>query len=1059
MENLSVSYLNLSTRAKNLLFKKKINTIKDLIDVKDEDLYSYGKTGEKTADEVLDFKKNINDIRKNNLYISKMLFDEKFHYAFEGSEILSLDEFKKIEQAFNNSILNSELSNRSKNQLVKNGVYTYDILKTLTNNEIASFKNLGLKSLNEIKNFKNKLAISKEDTSLLNDYYVEDIINKEVDEVFGDKRLVSLLRDNNIKTVNVFLQLNYEDVHNLRKVTTDDATIIFNKIINLKKNLKLNYINLVDLIFEKSGNSIREIISSCTPRIKNKIEIKFIFGNRLCDEIKINNFNFSDKEKNLIKEYELNNINELLKYSLNELTKVKGVSKKTVSNVLEKLGKFIVVYSNKNFYLGNISYIYFKKSEYRFLLSLKEPRLTELEQKYIAILDKYLDKNHYSLNYLIDYCLFNEMILKEFREIVLSQGMKDEIVYSYLKTNGEFYLKELKQNISILFADINIEKTLENLINNNLVEESNQKSIRYKEISFLKFVENHYDKTVYLIVSKRLEGATLQEIGQKVNLTRERVRQIIRKVFRYKDDFFLEDKNAYWYSNYSISQNEYQLMFDDNSFSYLNEKYNAGKEHISEIINDELATKELKRKVQSILNKDKIVLGKKVVKKDIISIIRYLMEEYVNVPTHIDDIYDIAKMFINDYQLGNELIIDKRYLTNKLEDKFDAISSGKKIYRSYTFSNYDWDYFYREINLNSWNNKEISSLILFNENTNLMQEFNIFNEYELHNVLRKTYSEFANLQIKLKRMPTLVIGQANRESQVRELAQKHAPIDIDDYIKLYNQTYGIKVSTIQANYLSYIEEYIHDNMIIINSDNLNTVDLIDAKRKFKDKEFLFIEDYENNLETGTIPQVLRKLGFKIFVSYAIKNKYKNANDYYDETFFNNRDILDLNAIDERFEHLSSFKAWLYSKIMNLELLEFQNKKYITINKLKNIGLSKKHLEDYRIKALDKLADGKVWLIETLIDSIGDGDIDLLGFSSIFYRSILRGEKKINIKRISNNYLLSYHKEISILRLIEEELSIEKVIDIYDLLDIIVKKYDINLEKHKIINSIRNSDIY
>lgn len=54
------------------------------------------------------------------------------------------------------------------------------------------------------------------------------------------------------------------------------------------------------------------------------------------------------------------------------------------------------------------------------------------------------------------------------------------------------------------------------------------------------------------------------------------------------------------------------------------------------------------------------------------------MEEYVNVPTHIDDIYDIAKMFINDYQLGNELIIDKRYLTNKLEDKFDAISSGKK---------------------------------------------------------------------------------------------------------------------------------------------------------------------------------------------------------------------------------------------------------------------------------------------------------------------------------------------------------------------------------------------
>lgn len=51
----------------------------------------------------------------------------------------------------------------------------------------------------------------------------------------------------------------------------------------------------------------------------------------------------------------------------------------------------------------------------------------------------------------------------------------------------------------------------------------------------------------------RLEGKTLEEIGNAIGVTRERVRQLV-KVTSSTKQTFKEDENAYWFSNYNLDK-------------------------------------------------------------------------------------------------------------------------------------------------------------------------------------------------------------------------------------------------------------------------------------------------------------------------------------------------------------------------------------------------------------------------------------------------------------------------------------------------------------------------
>src|SRR5699024_4111397 len=146
-----------------------------------------------------------------------------------------------------------------------------------------------------------------------------------------------------------------------------------------------------------------------------------------------------------------------------------------------------------------------------------------------------------------------------------------------------------------------------------------------------------------------------------------------------------------------------------------------------------------------------------------------------------------------------------------------------------------------------WKNIEISSSILFKHHFLLMENYNIKNENELHNIIRRTYKSRKDLKVELTRMPNISIGHVNREQQIKDLIKNKVLITIKKFVQLYSEKFGIKEQTIKANYLEHIDEYIIDDYIKRDFDSIDNNKVEIVKDIVKDKDFMFIEDLKKEL--------------------------------------------------------------------------------------------------------------------------------------------------------------------------------------------------------------------
>src|SRR5699024_4997173 len=215
---------------------------------------------------------------------------------------------------------------------------------------------------------------------------------------------------------------------------------------------------------------------------------------------------------------------------------------------------------------------------------------------------------------------------------------------------------------------------------------------------------------------------------------------------------------------------------------YISKRYKKRKESWKHKLNDDQATTPLKMIVRNELLKDKIEIDNKIIPKTRTSIIEYALEEYGQESLHIEDLSEVINLLLEELGLDlEEFEIEIRYLENRLSDTSNAVSSGKKYYRYYDYDAYDWEYFYEEVNFDEWKNIEISASILFKYHFLLMENYNIENENELHNIIRRTYKNREDLKVKLTRMPNISIGHVNREQQIKDFMYEHAPIDVDKF--------------------------------------------------------------------------------------------------------------------------------------------------------------------------------------------------------------------------------------------------------------------------------------
>lgn len=328
-----------------------------------------------------------------------------------------------------------------------------------------------------------------------------------------------------------------------------------------------------------------------------------------------------------------------------------------------------------------------------------------------------------------------------------------------------------------------------------------------------------------------------REIGEIFGLKGESTRQKIERVLLYFSLRFLINFEEMIYKiNYIIRhQQDYIIINNIENLSIytklFNDLFDIYEESIGfyidlstgliikngisfeDIMNNETVPYNVRRKLEERFNKVSIYIdGKKLIdnKKELM---KYYIKTYCAKPTKLKDIQKQYKQMLvkNNIKDRDDLFYDDRRLDNILAKSHDVLLSFGKEYRYYESAKIKE--LVKLLNLSIYNDIVISANKIYKDNLDLMEEYDIRNYYELHNLLNKTVNDN---NITFKKMPTICFGEANRDTQVLELLKELSPINASNLAKAYEEKYGDAENTIIGSYFNSIAKYKVGNKYIYN---------------------------------------------------------------------------------------------------------------------------------------------------------------------------------------------------------------------------------------------------
>lgn len=573
------------------------------------------------------------------------------------------------------------------------------------------------------------------------------------------------------------------------------------------------------------------------------------------------------------------------------------------------------------------------------------------------------------------------------------------------------------------------------------------------------------------VLHERLLGKTLDEIGKECSLTRERVRQIEAKCLR-KAPKLLEDRYAQIYQKYEISKEDFMMGFRESAitFNYLSSNYKHGNHPLEELVSDPEVPDEFRRAAERVLYKNYVVLNGERVLCCRSELSEYVLRTAGTEGLTFEEYAQFYQMLLEDLGLKDnpKLSIMERGYENRLAASNHILwKYGQKL-RFYNIDSYDFSDFFERLDLQQYNNIEFSTLKLFREYPDLMKDYDIQDEYELHNLLKKICSkdDFPNLHF--KRMPNIEFGTADRDSQVMELLITLAPVENTKLADAYEHEYGVLSQTVLANYLKNFDQYFYAGAYKIDFPALPEIMETHMKRILSG-EFYFLSDirrmYEHEFPKSDSKLIntfsLKSMGFRVYANYAISDKYSSATEYF-RAILTTDDIVDTNSFSKELLNTVAYTAEVYKLKVAYEIIEYVPLKYVNMRRLKHVGICEDTLADYCEKVY-KAVGTQYFTVCSLQQSGFTHALDDLGFDEWFYASLLAEDKShFSYRRMGKNKLFRRGNENVYLADFLEWLLYSNdslSIDIYDLMELLQNGYNINIEQYKIIETIKGSSMY
>ena len=105
-----------------------------------------------------------------------------------------------------------------------------------------------------------------------------------------------------------------------------------------------------------------------------------------------------------------------------------------------------------------------------------------------------------------------------------------------------------------------------------------------------------------------------------------------------------------------------------------------------------------------------------------------------------------------------------------------------------------------------------------------MEKYDIRDQYELHNLLRKIVKDGEYHDFHCERMPMVRFGTFDRDSALFDLLIDNAPISQADFAELVHQEYGYDPATVIGTYLQPFSTFYHQGMYVIDQKTMLSTD-------------------------------------------------------------------------------------------------------------------------------------------------------------------------------------------------------------------------------------------
>ena len=593
--------------------------------------------------------------------------------------------------------------------------------------------------------------------------------------------------------------------------------------------------------------------------------------------------------------------------------------------------------------------------------------------------------------------------------------------------------------------------------------------------SVMEFAAHIENDRIREVIQGRIEGKTLQEIGEQYGVTRERVRQLMQKGLR-KKPYLREDKYAYLYDHYDFSLEDFVLAYDEPHETYyylemISQITRAKRKPLEEILTDTAVAPELRKKAERAIYKRYVSTDGVRVKMTRPDLIKHYIKINCKSLTKFDDFVSEYNLWLDSLGLGDDpsLMIEARTYENILNQCDYVLWNQWRSFRYYNILEQDFEDLLSTLNLEQFEDTEFSTLKLFRDYPLLMEQYDIHDEYELHNLLKKIWVS-ENESVKFKKMPTIEVGSANTYNQVLTLLLQYAPITAEDLANRYEEEYGVKALTVRGNYLRALDHYFYKGVYSIDYAALPAIQFARLQMVL-DRDFYTIQDvkrlykreFPNSDESLLNPYTLKTLGFHVYPGYSgyiVKNTFSGATDYF-HTILTQDDIVDMRAYGTAIRNIATYDSE-HRRLRNAyEIIEFSPLQYISIRRLNEAGVTKEHLRAYCDAVAKYYEKGEYFTTTSMRNSGFVHDLDDLGFEEWFYSSILFEDRdNFSAQRIGGTRLFLRGKPNgNLVDMLVWLLDKYQKIDFYDLLDMLENQYGIFLPKEKVVEIISDTELY